>query len=61
LLLLLPTLTRLRHRSVIVTLVAGLLGAKGWLFWAIFIYVFLANFFFQVRTRFPPLLLRPSC
>jgi len=40
---------------VIVTLVAGLLGAKGWLFWAIFIYVFLANFFFQVSPAASPL------
>lgn len=35
---------------MIVTLVAGLLGAKGWLFWLIFVYVFLANFFFQLRS-----------
>lgn len=34
---------------VIVTLLAALLGAKGWLFWTIFVYVFFADFFFLVR------------
>lgn len=38
-------------RSVIIALVAGLMGATGWTFWLVFLYVVLANFFFQVRAR----------
>ncbi|GAA5836798.1 hypothetical protein JCM9279_007665 [Rhodotorula babjevae] len=36
--------------GVIVALLAGLLGATGWTFWLVFLYVFLANFFFQLRS-----------
>lgn len=36
------------HR-IIVTLVGGLMGLKGWMYWTTFIYVFLGNFFFLVR------------
>lgn len=36
--------------GIIVALVAGLLGAKGWAFWLVFLYVFLANFFFLLRS-----------
>ncbi|BGP43078.1 Protein transport protein yif1 [Rhodotorula kratochvilovae] len=36
--------------GVIVALIAGLLGATGWTFWLVFLYVFLANFFFQLRS-----------
>lgn len=32
------------------TLLAGLLGVSGWSYWAVFTYVVLANFFFQVGT-----------
>ncbi|GAA6017535.1 hypothetical protein JCM11491_006858 [Sporobolomyces phaffii] len=36
--------------GVIVTLLAGLLGVSGWSYWAVFTYVVLANFFFQLRS-----------
>ncbi|GAA5969920.1 hypothetical protein JCM3765_000369 [Sporobolomyces pararoseus] len=36
--------------GVIVTLLAGLLGVTGWSYWAVFTYVVLANFFFQLRS-----------
>ncbi|SCZ96742.1 BZ3500_MvSof-1268-A1-R1_Chr4-1g06675 [Microbotryum saponariae] len=36
--------------GVIVTLLAGLVGLKGWSYWGVFGYVFLANFFFQLRS-----------
>ncbi|SGZ23754.1 BQ5605_C023g09630 [Microbotryum silenes-dioicae] len=36
--------------GVIVTLLAGLVGLKGWSYWSVFGYVFLANFFFQLRS-----------
>ncbi|GAA5995403.1 protein transporter YIF1 [Rhodotorula paludigena] len=36
--------------GVIVALLAGLVGATGWTFWLVFLYVFLANFFFQLRS-----------
>ncbi|GAA6010520.1 hypothetical protein JCM10207_001343 [Rhodosporidiobolus poonsookiae] len=36
--------------GVIVTLLAGLVGFSGWSFWLVFLYVFLANFFFQLRS-----------
>ncbi|GAA5874243.1 hypothetical protein JCM1840_000613 [Sporobolomyces johnsonii] len=36
--------------GVIVTLLAGLLGVSGWTFWLVFLYVVLANFFFQLRS-----------
>lgn len=36
--------------GIIVTLVAGLLGATGWIFWSVFFYVFAANFFFLLRS-----------
>lgn len=45
---------------IIMTLVAGLCGAKGWVFWLIFTYAFLANFFFLVRTRIPSSNVRES-
>lgn len=35
--------------SVIVSLIASLLGFKGWLFWLVFLYAVFSNFFFQVR------------
>lgn len=41
--------------GIIVTLLAGLAGAKGWLFWTVFLYVFLANFFFLVCSLSLPL------
>ena len=37
--------------GVIVSLVAGLLGLKGWMFWAVFLYVVSANFLFLVRAH----------
>ncbi|GAA5870282.1 hypothetical protein JCM8547_006593 [Rhodosporidiobolus lusitaniae] len=36
--------------GVIVTLLAGLIGFSGWSFWLVFVYVVLANFFFQLRS-----------
>ncbi|GAA5887984.1 hypothetical protein JCM16303_005225 [Sporobolomyces ruberrimus] len=36
--------------GVIVTLLAGLLGVTGWSYWAVFVYLVLANFFFQLRS-----------
>ncbi|GAA5826729.1 hypothetical protein JCM11251_002870 [Rhodosporidiobolus azoricus] len=36
--------------GVIVTLLGGLLGLSGWSFWLVFVYVVLANFFFQLRS-----------
>ncbi|GAA5944045.1 uncharacterized protein JCM15063_004297 [Sporobolomyces koalae] len=36
--------------GVIITLLAGLLGLRGWSYWAVFAYVVLANFFFQLRS-----------
>lgn len=30
-------------------MLAGLLGVTGWSYWAVFVYLVLANFFFQVR------------
>jgi len=39
---------------------AGLLGATGWTFWLVFLYVFLANFFFQVRLSLSSRALKES-
>ncbi|BGP19637.1 hypothetical protein JCM10213_000094 [Rhodosporidiobolus nylandii] len=36
--------------GVIVTLLGGLVGLSGWSFWLVFVYVVLANFFFQLRS-----------
>lgn len=36
---------------IIVTLVGGLMGLRGWMYWTTFIYVFLGNFFFLVRPN----------
>ncbi|KAM0747599.1 hypothetical protein T439DRAFT_292684 [Meredithblackwellia eburnea MCA 4105] len=36
--------------GIIVALLAHLLGAKGWLFWVVFFYVYFANFFFLLRS-----------
>ncbi|KAK4055411.1 Protein transport protein yif1 [Microbotryomycetes sp. JL221] len=36
--------------GVIVTLLAGLLGVRGWSFWIVFLYTLCANFFFQLRS-----------
>ncbi|KAM0790974.1 hypothetical protein ACM66B_004276 [Microbotryomycetes sp. NB124-2] len=36
--------------GVIVTLLAGLVGIRGWSFWLIFAYTLFANFFFQLRS-----------
>ena len=40
--------------SIIVTLLAGLLQLRGWMYWLAFIYVFAANGFFLVRRRAYP-------
>mgnify|MGYP001582801834 CR=1 FL=1 len=48
-----PNRLELLFCSIIVALIAGLLGAKGWVYGSVCLYVFLANFFFLVRPAVP--------